>query len=99
MEELKDKIIDSVLNMFSSGKSNLRCFLTLFIIGLIIFGMTLLGQNLVVSILKLSPYWSEEYILGFNRISLGLFFINIIYLIFAITYFIKYYLSEEIWIN
>ena len=99
MEELKDKIIDSILNMFSSGKSNLRCFLTLFIIGIIIFGMTVLGQNLIVSILNFSSYWSEEYILGFNRISLGLFSINIIYLIFAIIYFIKYYLSEEIWIN
>lgn len=99
MEEFKDNLINSILNLFSSGKSNLRCFLTLFIIGLIIFGMTVLGQNLIVSILNLSPYWSEEYILGFNRISLGLFSINIIYLIFAIIYFIKYYLSEEILIN
>lgn len=99
MEELKEKVIDSILNMFSSGKSNLRCFLTLFIVGIFILLLTVSMQDIVVSIFNLSSHWSEEYILGFNKIYIALFSINIIYWIFAIIYFIKYSNTEEVWID
>lgn len=99
MEEFKDNLINSILNMFSSGKSNLRCFLKLFFIGIIWFFFTYLIKNSVESFYGISPYWNEEIFSIISRINLVLFCANLIYWVIAIVIFSLYYFSEEKFIN